>query len=36
MDELNSRKFKQRPGTRRSAYLEEEQAVYAAAAHCTV
>ena len=36
LDELNSRKFKQRPGTRRSAYLEEEQAVYAAAAHCTV
>ena len=26
LDELNSRKFKQRPGTRRSAYLEEEQA----------
>ena len=25
-EELNSREFKQRPGTRRSAYLEEEQA----------
>ena len=26
LEELNSREFKQRPGTRRSAYLEEEQA----------
>lgn len=26
LEELNSRGFKQRPGTRRNAYLEEEQA----------